>query len=61
MALGELEQERIESIHSPFYLTRFKPSRLRRMDCMGLLDEAAQFDSLYLSNGSGNAARKVHA
>ena len=56
----------LEAVHNPFYLTRFAPKRMKRLAAAGqgsgaLAEEAAQWDSVYLSVGSGRAARRAAA
>eukprot|EP00617_Octactis_speculum_P020533 CAMPEP_0185750500 /NCGR_PEP_ID=MMETSP1174-20130828/9285_1 /TAXON_ID=35687 /ORGANISM="Dictyocha speculum, Strain CCMP1381" /LENGTH=499 /DNA_ID=CAMNT_0028427095 /DNA_START=78 /DNA_END=1577 /DNA_ORIENTATION=- len=56
------------SIHSPHYLARLKPKRLKRLAAQtyghgqsGLIDEAEQYDSVYLTEHSGRAAQRALA
>jgi acetoin utilization deacetylase AcuC-like enzyme len=62
---------RLAAVHSPFYLQRFAPARMRRLaqnvggssqtGTTALAEEAGQYDSVFLSSGSGLASRRAAA
>jgi len=61
---------RLAAVHSPFYLQRFAPARMKRLLARNgggssandaLAEEAGQYDSVFLSSGSGEASRRAAA
>jgi len=55
----------LAAVHSPYYLERWRPLRLKRAVARGgggkdaLMDEAQQYDSVFLALRSGAAARRA--
>jgi acetoin utilization deacetylase AcuC-like enzyme len=61
---------KLEAVHNPYYLTRFSPKRFNKLVTQtsqagegydGLLEEASQYDSIYLADKSADAARRAVA
>lgn len=61
---------RLAAVHNPYYLTRFSSKRFRKLarssnmddsSYDGLVEEASQYDSIYLAEKSGDAARRAVA
>lgn len=61
---SERLNSKLSDVHNPYYLTRFSSKRLNKLSSQphdGLYEESLQYDSIYLSLKSGDAARRAVA